>query len=180
MHKSLPNATYIGFTGTPVDATLDVFGEVEDAYTMIEAVYDEITVRIVYEGRAAKVNLNETKLHEIEEYYKVCETAGANEYQIDESKRAVTQMEVILGDPKRLKLVAEDFVEHYEKRIEEGATIKGKAMFVAANRHIAYDLYKEIIALRPEWAEVRVCDEGVELTDKEKKKLNQWKKLKWS
>ncbi|PFP23500.1 type I restriction endonuclease [Bacillus sp. AFS073361] len=178
LHNSLPNATYVGFTGTPVDATIDVFGEVEDAYTMIEAVYDEITVRIVYEGRAAKVNLNDSKLHEIEEYYKVCETAGANEYQIDESKRAVTQIEVILGDPKRLKLVAEDFVEHYEKRIEEGATVKGKAMFVAANRHIAYDLYKEIIALRPEWAEVRICDEGVELSDKEKKEIKPMEKIK--
>lgn len=178
LHDSLPNATYVGFTGTPVDATIDVFGQVEDAYTMIEAVYDEITVRIVYEGRAAKVNLNESKLQEIEEYYKVCETAGANEYQIDESKRAVTQMEVILGDPKRLKLIAVDFVEHYEKRIEEGATVKGKAMFVAANRHIAYDLYKEIITLRPEWAEVKVCDEGVKLTDKEKKEIKPMEKIK--
>ncbi|WP_215192707.1 type I restriction endonuclease subunit R [Exiguobacterium sp. s7] len=178
LHDSLPNATYVGFTGTPVDATIDVFGQVEDAYTMLEAVYDEITVRIVYEGRAAKVNLNESKLQEIEKYYKVCETAGANEYQIDESKRAVTQMEVILGDPKRLKLIAEDFVEHYEKRIEEGATVKGKAMFVAANRHIAFDLYKEIIALRPEWAEVKVCDEGVNLTDKEKKEIKPMEKIK--
>ncbi|MGN7479730.1 type I restriction endonuclease subunit R [Solibacillus silvestris] len=178
LHDSLPNATYVGFTGTPVDATIDVFGQVEDAYTMLEAVYDEITVRIVYEGRAAKVNLNESKLQEIEEYYKVCETAGANEYQIDESKRAVTQMEVILGDPKRLKLIAEDFVEHYEKRNEEGATVKGKAMFVAANRHIAFDLYKEIIALRPEWAEVKVCDDGVNLTDREKKEIKPMEKIK--
>ena len=110
LHDSLPNATYVGFTGTPIDATMDVFGEVEDSYTMKESVYDEITVRIVYEGRAAKVNLNEAKLKEIEEYYKKCETDGTNEYQIEESKRAVTQMEVIIGDPKRLKLVAEDFI----------------------------------------------------------------------
>lgn len=178
LHDSLPNATYVGFTGTPVDATIDVFGEIIDAYTMIEAVHDEITVRIVYEGRATKVNLYESKLQEIEEYYKVAETAGANEYQIDESKRAVTRMEVIIGDPKRLKLVAEDFVEHYDKRIEEGATVKGKAMLVAANRHIAYDLYKEIIALRPEWAEVRVCDEGVELTEQEKKEIKPIEKIK--
>jgi type I restriction enzyme, R subunit len=178
LHDSLPNATYVGFTGTPIDATMEVFGEIEDSYTMIEAVYDEITVRIVYEGRAAKVNLNELKLKEIEEYYKVCETAGTNEYQIDESKRAVTQMEVILGDPQRLKLVAEDFVEHYEKRIEEGASVKGKVMFVAATRQIAYDLYKQIIALRPEWAEVRVCDEGVELTEKERQEIKPIEKIK--
>jgi type I restriction enzyme R subunit len=178
LHNSLPNSTYVGFTGTPIDATMAVFGEVEDSYTMKESVYDEITVRIVYEGRAAKVNLNEAKLKEIEEYYKKCETDGANEHQIEESKRAVTQMEVILGDPKRLKLVAEDFVEHYEKRIEEGATIKGKAMFVASSRPIAYELYKQIIALRPQWAEVRDFDEGLELTEIERQEIKPIEKIK--
>ncbi|WJW97220.1 type I restriction endonuclease subunit R [Priestia aryabhattai] len=178
LHNSLPNATYVGFTGTPIDATMAVFGEVEDSYTMKEAVYDDITVRIVYEGRAAKVNLNEIKLKEIEDYYKKCEIDGANEHQIEESKRAVTQMEIILGDPKRLKLIAEDFIEHYEKRIEERATVKGKVMFVASNRHIAYDLYKEIIALRPEWAEVRECDESEELTEEERKEIKPIEKIK--
>ncbi|MED3835907.1 type I restriction endonuclease subunit R [Peribacillus frigoritolerans] len=178
LHDSLPNATYVGFTGTPIDATMDVFGAIEDSYTMIESVYDEITVRIVYEGRAAKVNLNNTKLKEIEEYYKICETAGTNEYQIDESKRAVTQMEVIIGDPKRLKLVAEDFIEHYEKRIEERATVKGKVMFVASSRQVAYELYKQIIALRPQWAEIRECDEGEELTEKERQEIKPIEKIK--
>ncbi len=178
LHNSLPNATYVGFTGTPIDATMSVFGDIEDAYTMRESVFDEITVRIVYEGRAAKVNLNDAKLKEIEDYYKKCEVEGANEYQIEESKKAVTQMEVILGDPKRLKLVAEDFVQHYEKRIEESATVKGKAMFVAASRTIAYDLYDEIIALRPRWAEIRECDEGVELTENEKKEIKPIQKIK--
>ena len=69
LHDSLPNATYVGFTGTPIDATLDVFGDIVDAYTMTESVRDEITVRIVYEGRAAKVLLKNEKLNEIEEYY---------------------------------------------------------------------------------------------------------------
>ncbi|MDF9610997.1 type I restriction endonuclease subunit R [Bacillus cereus] len=178
LHNSLPNATYVGFTGTPIDATMDVFGEIVDSYTMKEAVYDEITVRIVYEGRAAKVNLNEEKLKEIEDYYKKCEADGANEHQIEESKRTVTQMDVILGDPKRLKLIASDFVEHYEKRIEEGATVKGKVMFVAANRQIAYELYKQIIALRPHWAEVRECDEGVNLSEKEKQEIKPIEKIK--
>ena len=82
LHDSLPNATYVGFTGTPVDATLDVFGEVVDSYTMTESVKDEITVRIVYEGRAAKVCLNNSKLAEIEAYYKECADAGSNELQI--------------------------------------------------------------------------------------------------
>ena len=153
LHDSLPNATYVGFTGTPIDATIDVFGDVVDSYTMTESVADGITRRIVYEGRAAKVFADHKQLEAIEEYYKQCAEQGANEYQIEESKKAVTQMDKILGDPQRLAVVAQDFVTHYEKRIEEGSTVCGKAMFVCSNRFIAYDLYKQIIALRPEWTE---------------------------
>ena len=161
LHDSLPNATYVGFTGTPIDATIDVFGEVVDAYTMTESVADDITRRIVYEGRAAKVLLDNSKLIEIENYYKQCAEEGTNEYQIEESKRAVTQMERILGDPDRLQAVAEDFIAHYENRIAEGSTVEGKAMFVCANRTIAYDLYKKIVAMRPEWAEKPIKEEEV-------------------
>lgn len=171
LHDSLPNATYVGFTGTPIDATLDVFGEITDSYTMTESVKDEITKKIVYEGRAAKVLLNNSKLKEIEAYYAKCEEQGANEHQIEESKKATAQMNAIIGDPDRLKAVAEDFVEHYEKRITEGASVKGKAMFVCSSRPIAYELYKEIIALRPQWVEKKACDDGVELTEKEKKEI---------
>ena len=95
LHDSLPNATYVGFTGTPIDATIDVFGEVVDAYTMTESVADDITRRIVYEGRAAKVLLDSARLQEIEKYYQQCAEEGTNEYQIEESKRAVTKMERI-------------------------------------------------------------------------------------
>jgi len=177
LHESLPNATYVGFTGTPVDGTLAVFGDVVDAYTMKESVDDEITVKIVYEGRAAKVNLNEEKIREIEAYYQKCAEEGSNEYQIEESKKAVTQMDVILGDPKRLALVAADFVEHYEKRIAEGATVEGKVMFVASNRFIAYDLYKQITAIRPEWAEMKTTKD-VELTEREKRELKPIERIK--
>lgn len=151
LHNSLPKATYVGFTGTPIDATIEVFGEVVDAYTMTESVADEITRRIVYEGRAAKVFADHRKLQEIEDYYKQCAEEGTNEYQIEESKKAVTKMDLILGDPERLAAVANDFVEHYEKRLEEGSTVCGKAMFVCSNRSIAYELYKQIVALRPHW-----------------------------
>ncbi len=151
LHDSLPNATYVGFTGTPIDSTIDVFGDVVDAYTMTESVADGITRRIVYEGRAARVYADGKQLQEIEEYYKQCANQGANEYQIEESKRTVTQMNIILGDPQRLAAVARDFVQHYEKRVEEGSTVCGKAMFVCSSRSIAYDLYRQIIALRPEW-----------------------------
>lgn len=178
LHDSLPNATYVGFTGTPVDGTLDVFGKVADSYTMRESVDDGITVKIVYEGRAAKVTLNKDKLKEIEDYYKKCADDGANEYQIEESKKAVTKIETILGDPTRLKLLADDFVNHYETRIAEGASVKGKVMFVASSRPIAYALYQEIIVLRPDWVEIKECEEGFELTEEERKKLKPIEKIK--
>ncbi|KKJ78517.1 type I restriction endonuclease [Kiloniella litopenaei] len=178
LHDSLPNATYVGFTGTPIDATLDVFGEVVDSYTMTESVKDEITVRIVYEGRAAKVILDNSKLQEIENYYDECANAGASDYQIEESKKASAHMSAILGDPDRLKALAVDFVAHYEKRVEEGSSLKGKAMFVSSKREIAYDFYKELIALRPEWAEVKVAEDGAELTDKEKKEILPMERVK--
>jgi len=178
LHDSLPSATYVGFTGTPIDATLDVFGDVVDAYTMTESVEDEITVRIVYEGRAAKVLLDNSKLKEIEDYYKQCADDGASDYHIEKSKRATAQMNAILGDPDRISALAEDFVKHYETRVTEGATVKGKAMFVCSSRQIAYDFYKEVIALRPEWVEIKVCEEGTELTDKERKEIKPMERLK--
>ena len=178
LHDSLPNATFVGFTGTPIDATLDVFGKVVDAYTMTESVKDEITVRIVYEGRAAKVILNNSKLKEIEDYYSKCAEIGSNENQIEQSKKEMAQMYAIIGDPERLKAVAEDFVSHYEKRISEGSTVKGKAMFVCSTREIAYELYKNIIALKPEWNEILAAEEGAELTDKDKRELKPIERIK--
>lgn len=178
LHDSLPNATFVGFTGTPIDATLDVFGKVVDAYTMTESVKDEITVRIVYEGRAAKVALNNSELEKIERYYEEAAEAGANEYQIDQSKEETAKMNAILGDPKRLQTLAEDFVKHYENRISEGATVKGKAMFVCSTREIAYQFYKNVIALKPEWNEVRVAEEGAVLSDKDKREIKPMPRIK--
>ncbi|MFN0200464.1 MAG: type I restriction endonuclease subunit R [Bacteroidia bacterium] len=178
LHDSLPNATYVGFTGTPIDATLDVFGKVIDAYTMTESVKDEITVRIVYEGRAAKVALNNSELEKIEQYYEEAAALGANEYQIEKSKEQTANLYAILGDPKRLQAVAEDFVAHYENRVEEGASVKGKAMFVCSSREIAYALYQKIISLRPEWQKIKEAVEGVILTEKEKKELKPMERIK--
>lgn len=178
LHDSLPNATYVGFTGTPIDATLDVFGPIIDAYTMTESVKDEITVPIVYEGRAAKVLLNNKKLAEIEQYYNQCAEEGASEYQVEESKKAMAQMNAIIGDPGRLKAVAEDFVRHYEKRVEEGATVKGKAMFVCSTREIAYEFYKNVIELRPEWAVAKESEEGAKLSEKEKREIKPMERIK--
>ena len=109
------------FTGTPIDKTLDVFGPVVDSYTMFESVVDEITVRLVYEGRAAKVN--HSKVVEIEQYYQNAVAEGASEYHVEASQKAIAKMEVILGDPGRIEAIAQDFISHYEKRIEEKATV---------------------------------------------------------
>ena len=178
LHDSLPNATFVGFTGTPIDATLDVFGKVVDAYTMTESVKDEITVRIVYEGRAAKVALHNGELEKIEKYYEAAAEEGANEYQIDESKKATATMNSILGDPDRLLKLAEDFVKHYDKRVSEGSTVKGKAIFVCSSRPIAYEFYKNVIALNPEWAEVKIAEEGARLTDKDKREIKPMERIK--
>tara|TARA_R110001606_G_scaffold23921_5_gene79854 strand:+ start:214 stop:3450 length:3237 start_codon:yes stop_codon:yes gene_type:complete len=178
LHDSLPNATYVGFTGTPIDATLDVFGEVVDSYTMTESVKDEITVRIVYEGRAAKVLLDNDKLNEIEAYYAKCAEDGTNEYQIEESKKASANMTAILGDPDRIKALAIDFVHHYERRIEEGSTLKGKAMFVCSKREIAYAFWQQVIELRPHWNEVLAAEAGVALTEQERKDIKPMQRIK--
>jgi type I restriction enzyme R subunit len=178
LHDSLPNATYVGFTGTPIDATLDVFGPVVDSYTMVESVFDEITVRIVYEGRAAKVLLDSKQLDEVEKYYKHSVESGANEYQVDKSKQTMASMSTILGDPDRIRAIAEDFVAHYEVRVDEGTTQKGKAMFVCSSREAAYQLYKDIIELRPEWDEIRACEEGSTLSESDKKKVKPMERVK--
>ncbi len=178
LHDSLPNATFVGFTGTPIDATLDVFGKVIDAYTMTESVRDEITVRIVYEGRAAKVALNNSELEKIEKYYEQVALEGANEYQIEQSKEETAKMNAILGDPKRLQSLAEDFVTHYDNRVSEGATVKGKAMFVCSSREIAYAFYRNVIALRPEWNEIRVAAEGVVLSEKDQREIKPMERIK--
>lgn len=172
LHDSLPNATYVGFTGTPIDATLAVFGKVVDSYTMSESVNDGITVNIVYEGRSAKVALNEEKVKLIENYYEKCGDEGASEYQIEESKKAVSSLEVIIGDDNRLQALAEDLISHYESRVFEGATVAGKAMIVCMNRQIAFKLYKKIIELRPDWAVKKEALNIDQLSEEERKKMN--------
>ena len=178
LHQSLPNATYVGFTGTPIDATLAVFGQPVDTYTMNEAVKDEITVRIVYEGRAAKVILDNSKLAEIEKYYDECAEAGASDYQIEESKKASASMNSILGDPDRIQALANDFVHHYENRVAEGSTIKGKAIFVASERKVAWAFYQQLRGLKPEWFERLSCEAGSTLTEQEKKEIDPMERVK--
>lgn len=175
LHDSLPNATYVGFTGTPIDKTLDVFGEIVDSYTMLESVADEITVRLVYEGRAARVNLDHSKVVEIEKYYDNAVAEGASEYHVEASQKAIAKMESVLGDPDRIKAIAQDFIQHYESRVAEKATVAGKVMFVCASREIAYKLFLEIIALRPEWNEIKIGDH---LTEKEQREIKPIERIK--
>lgn len=127
--------------------------------------------------RAAKVVLDSDKLKEIEGYYAQCAEDGASDYQIEESKKANANMTTILGDPDRIRTLAADFVQHYEQRVAEGSTQKGKAMFVCSKREIAYDLYRQVIVLRPQWAQVLACEEGTELTEQEHKTIKPMARL---
>jgi len=151
LHDCFPNATYVGFSGTPVDETMEVFGDIVDEYTMAESEKDKITSKIIYEGRAAKVSLSEEQMRAIEEYYRDAEQKGANEYQIKKSKDDLAKLEEVIGHEKRLEKVANDFIAHYEKRVEENATVCGKAMFVCAKRKIAFKFYNILKSKRPEW-----------------------------
>ncbi|MBX2970101.1 MAG: type I restriction endonuclease subunit R [Cyclobacteriaceae bacterium] len=151
MRDALPNATYIGFTGTPIEGTdvntPQVFGNYIDRYDIKDAVDDGATVKIFYESRLAKVNLDEEGRRLIEEFDKELE----QDEEITEKQKAKakwTKLEAIVGNQERVKNLAKDIVSHFEKR---QTVFEGKAMIVAMSRRIAADLYAAIIALRPEW-----------------------------
>src|SRR6266498_392803 len=150
MRDALPNATYIGFTGTPIESTdvntPQVFGQYVDIYDISQAVADGATVRIYYESRLQKVNLDEEGKQLIEDYDKESEIEEITRSQKAKAKWA--QLEGIVGNPKRIKNVAQDIVTHFERRTIGADT---KAMIVTMSRRIAVDLYEEIIALRPQW-----------------------------
>lgn len=157
LRDSFPNATYVGFTGTPVDATLRVFGDIVVKYTMKQSLDDGSTVPIARLPGPREVQLDEKLAAACDEYYRLQLEAGANEYQIEQSKKEMTRLKVILGNPDRLDIVVRHFIWHYEKRCEEHATVNGKAMFVCYDREIAFEVYKRIKALRPEWFVPRKC-----------------------
>ena len=151
MRDSLPNATFIGFTGTPIDfddrSTVEVFGEYIDIYDMTQAVEDGATVPIYYENRTAKIKLNEELLKKIDAEYE--KMAGeASETAIEKSKLDLSTIEVIIGSKERLSLLADDMIAHYEDR---QYVLTGKAMIVCMSRRIAINLYRIILEKRPEW-----------------------------
>ena len=151
MRDSLPNATFIGFTGTPIDfddrSTVEVFGEYIDIYDMTQAVEDGATVPIYYENRTAKIKLNEELLKKIDAEYE--KMAGeASETAIEKSKSDLSTIEAIIGSKERLSLLADDMIAHYEDR---QYVLTGKAMMVCMSRRIAINLYRIILEKRPEW-----------------------------
>lgn len=151
MRDALPNATFIGFTGTPIDmkdkSTIEVFGKYIDIYDMTQAVDDGATVPIYYENRTPKLKLNEDVLKQIDiEYEKVAEEA--TEYQIEKSKEDLSSIEAIVGSKDRLNMLADDIIAHYEDR---QYVLTGKAMIVCMTRKIAINLYKTLLRKRPEW-----------------------------
>jgi type I restriction enzyme R subunit len=151
MHDALPNATFIGFTGTPVESTdrntKAVFGEYVDVYDIAQAVDDGATVPIFYESRLAKIHLIEEELDKMDDELTLA-AEDAAEYHVNQEKSKWTQLEAIVGQPERLKSVAADLVAHFEDRL---TVFEGKAMIVAISRRIAVELYDEIIKIRPGW-----------------------------
>jgi type I restriction enzyme R subunit len=178
LRDSFPNATYCGFTGTPIDETIAVFGEVVESYTMKESSDDGITVRIAYEPRLARVILSDEQTREIQKYYDKCTEEGSNPEQVEESKKAMSEMRRVLGHPDRLKKLAKDIVAHYEAITAQTPEIVKKAMIVCADRMLAFHLLKEIVALRPEWDEPCHSENDAALTKSQLEKLVPLAKIK--
>lgn len=154
IRDALPEATYIGFTGTPVESgdhsTSAIFGKTVDTYDMTQSVEDGSTVKIFYESRLAKVWLDDGKLKEIDKYYDDLANQNVSDDVIEESKSKWSSMEVIIGDDDRLHLLASDILKHYNERKD---VLNGKAMIVCMSRKIAAKLYYQIIGLAPELKE---------------------------
>ena len=171
LRKSFPNATYCGFTGTPIDETIEVFGEVVDSYTMKESCADGITVRIAYEPRLARVVVSDEQAREIEKYYDRCADEGSTDEQINASKIAMSKMTKILSHPDRVKKLAADIVEHYERLCAEKPKIIQKAMIVCADRKIALKVMQAIISIRPAWGVPKKSDDDKKLSKDKLEKL---------
>lgn len=151
VREALPNASFVGFTGTPIDekdrSTVEIFGEYIDTYDMTQAQADGVTVKVYYEARLARVDLPEDARGEIDDEFDDA-TVGSEEEIAESLKTKFSRVEAIVGSEKRLKELAADIVEHWESRRE---LLIGKGMIVTMSRRIAVDLYAQIIALRPEW-----------------------------
>jgi type I restriction enzyme R subunit len=151
LRDALPNASFIGFTGTPIDlhdrSTVAVFGDCIDTYDMTRAVEDKATVKIFYENRIIKLDTNEPEFEKIDDEFEEI-MVGQEEFEREKNKNKWARLEAVVGSPNRVKKLAEDIVSHYE---EKSKAVDGKAMIVCMSRRICADLYDEIVKLRPDW-----------------------------
>ncbi|MGB7769889.1 MAG: type I restriction endonuclease subunit R [Verrucomicrobiia bacterium] len=164
LRDALPNASFIGFTGTPIEKndanTRAIFGDYISIYDIQRAVADKATVPIYYESRIAKLALNQAALPKIDEEFDEL-TEGEEEDKKQKLKTKWAALEALVGDPKRIALIAADLVQHYERRLE---AMDGKAMIVCMSRRICVELYEAIIKLRPDWASAK--DDDIEAEGK--------------
>ena len=171
LREALPNATFVGFTGTPISETYQTFGDEIDRYTMDQAVADGLTVPIKYHPRIAKVLLDQEKVKEIENYYKICADDGATAEDIEASKKAMSSMEIILREPSRLERLAADIHDHYLSSCANDPDRVQKAMVVCSSRTIAFELLKKFQEKYPEWFVAKKAADGVPVTDEELREL---------
>lgn len=167
LREAFPQATFVGFTGTPIMETYQTFGNEIDRYTMDQAVADGLTVPIKYHPRIAKVLLDKKKVKEIEAYYKRCAEDGATKEDIEASKEAMSSMEIILGEPSRLERLAVDIHDHYVSSCEKDPDRVQKAMVVCSSRPIAFALLEKFRAKYPEWFVEKKVPDGVSLPKEE-------------
>ncbi|RAO94904.1 hypothetical protein DNK47_02620 [Mycoplasma wenyonii] len=154
LHDSLPNATYVGFTATPIDKTMDVFGEIVDRYTMDESIDDGFTVKLKLEVRKGWLEIQDDIAQQVIEKYREARESGASGEAIEEDQKLRTQLKAICGVKERIEKIAGDIVNHYKNRVDNGETVCGKAMIVTHGRDIGYSIYKAIREKEPSWFEV--------------------------
>ena len=171
LKEAFPQATFVGFTGTPIDQTYQTFGAEIDRYTMDQAVADGLTVPIKYHPRIAKVLLDQKKVKQIEDYYQKCFDDGATAEDIETSKKAMSSMEIILGEPSRLEHLAVDIHEHYVSACANDPDRVQKAMIVCSNRKIAYDLLLKFKEHYPEWFEEKKVPDDIFASEEDLREL---------
>lgn len=159
IHDSLPNASFIGFTGTPIALkdrnTIEVFGDCIDVYDMTQSVLDHATVPVYYESRVVNLKLDNETLLLIDKEYEMLEYEGADVQQLEKSKHDLSHLEELLGADSTIDSLVQDILSHYENYRQQELT--GKAMIVAYSRPIAIKIYKRLLELRPSWTEKVKC-----------------------
>ncbi len=171
LREAFPNATFVGFTGTPIAETYQTFGDEIDRYTMDQAVADGLTVSIKYHPRIAKVLLDQEKVKLIEDYYKLCADEGASKEDIEASKKAMSSLEIIIGEHSRLERLAVDIHDHYTSACANDPDRIQKAMIVCSKREIAYDLLSIFKDKYPEWFIEKKASDNSNATPEELKNL---------